>query len=213
MKTPVLNYSKLLRTSPQSRKWHIFILIHFIFLSIIYSQENEKTNKISVGFNYGQASQNMPPFDNPKYLYDNEFYKIQVNYLLSKKKKFSYELDFESGIFYSDFQYLNTQKTPVELSFQEYVVNVGGRIRYEIVNNFSSYIIGFTGPMYSEQLTNRLKDGFAFSNVVGLGFSYRITNVSFDMRSTIRHNSNANLSIPNSGHNSTGIEAGFMIHL
>ncbi len=194
-------------------KFYLILLLHIFLIKISYCQEKEKINRFSMGMNYGLASQNLAPFNNPKYIYNNEFYKLQVNYLLSKKKNLSYELDFESGIFYSNFQYLNTNKTAEELSFQEYVVNIGARIRLQIIENFSSYIIGCSGPMYSEQLTNRLKDGFAFSNAIGVGLSYRITNVSIDLRSTIRHNSNANLSLPNSGHNTTGFEAGFMIHL
>ena len=42
--------------------------------------------------------------------------------------------------------------------------------------------------------TDRLNNGFAFSDILGVGFNYKINTLIFDIRATARHNSNANLS-------------------
>lgn len=60
-----------------------------------------------LGLNYGQSTQSKFPFNNSDYLHYNKYLKIQINYLLGKKKKFSFELNIEPGIYYSQHQLLN----------------------------------------------------------------------------------------------------------
>ena len=67
--------------------------------------------------------------------------------------------------------------------------------------------------MVSGDDTERLKKGFAFSDIFGLGISYKVNYITLDLRSTIRHNSNANLYMANNGHNSVGIESGILFKL
>jgi hypothetical protein len=67
--------------------------------------------------------------------------------------------------------------------------------------------------MISGEDTERLKKGFAFSDILGFGFSYKQKNILFDLRMSLRHNSNANFYQPNDGHNSVGIESGISFQL
>ncbi|MBZ9626631.1 acyloxyacyl hydrolase [Psychroflexus sp. CAK1W] len=98
-------------------------------------------------------------------------------------------------------------------SFQEYALHIGLVLRYEITESFSTYAVGSVGPMVSNLGTERLRKGFAFSNVLGFGLSYRQNRLLFDVRLSFRHNSNANLYLPNNGHNSVGIESGMSYQL
>lgn len=204
-------------------KPYLIFLISVAFAFKVYAQKDDGNKRLRLGLNYGQASQNRFPLDNPNYLYENQFFKIQIVYLLSKHKKFSYELNIEPSIYLSEHQLLNKffikpEDTPdyerqreiftQKRAFNEYALNIGFIVRYHIVNDFSTYLLGSVGPMISGEDTERLKKGFAFSDILGLGFSYQANKVVFDLRLTLRHNSNANLYEPNHGHNSIGLETG-----
>ena len=65
-----------------------------------------------------------------------------------------------------------------------------------------------TGPMISDKETERLAKGFAFSNVIALGISFKVQKFEFDIRPNFRHVSNAGLSSPNIGFNTKNIEFG-----
>ena len=67
--------------------------------------------------------------------------------------------------------------------------------------------------MISNEDTERLRRGFAFSDILGLGFSWKQKRILFDFRLTLRHNSNLNFASPNKGHNSFGIESGISFQL
>lgn len=203
-----------------------------IFLTILsfqsYSQNLENIKKpLYLGLNYGQASQNHFPYDNPNYSYSTEFLKVQINYQLVEKK-LTYRLLIEPSIYFSEHQLLNKYfikpQSPLDTenqiqdflrlkSFREYVLNVGLVLEYNILDSFSIYIMGSVGPMLSTIDTERLKKGFAFSDILGFGIFYKQNRFLFDLRFTIRHNSNANLFFPNNGHNSVGIESGFSFRI
>ena len=206
-------------------------LILFLSLALslnAYSQNDGPSKRLRLGLNYGQASQNKFPLDNPNYAYSNQYLKFQINFSSVKDKKLSYEFNIEPSLYLSEHQLLNenfiqpddnpdylNQRAlfTKERSFQEYVVNFGIILRYKITHEFSSYLLGSIGPMWATAETERLKKGFAFSDILGLGFSYQINKVVLDLRTTLRHNSNANLSKPNHGHNSVGIETGISFFL
>lgn len=206
-----------------------FVCIIFITKTSAQEAENKKQiNRIRLGLNYGQASQSNFPFNSPDYLYENKFLKIQINYFLKCRKKFSYEFNIEPSLYFSKHQLLNKyyiqpnwgsdyleqrEKYTQKREFKEYVINFGIITRYEIVNNISTYLLFSIGPMISEKDTERLNKGFMFSDIFGLGLSYKIKIVLIDVRLTLRHNSNANLYKPNHGHNSVGIESGILFQL
>jgi hypothetical protein len=93
-------------------------------------------------------------------------------------------------------------------SINEYVLNIGIIYRRNLNNNSSVFAVLNTGPMYIDTDTERLKKGFAFSDVFGLGYNYRIGNISLDAKCMFRHVSNANLQLPNFGLNAVGFEIG-----
>lgn len=205
------------------------ILLCLVISFTTYSQVVEKSNKtLLLGLNYGQSTQNKFPLNNRDYLYNNRYFKIQINYLIATKKKFKYELIIEPSIYNSKHQLLNKyfiqphrgfdyleqrEYFTKKRSFNEYALNIGIIIRYTIFNNFSTYLLGSLGPMISGEDTERLKKGFAFSDILGFGFSYKQKNILFDLRMSLRHNSNANFYQPNDGHNSVGIESGISFQL
>lgn len=210
-------------------KLYVFFCVSLLLTFRVHSQVIEKRHKILLlGLNYGQSSQNKFPFDSPDYLYDNQYFKIQINYILAQRKKLSYELIIEPGLYYSEHQLLNKyfiqphrgpdyleqrERFTKKRTFNEYALNLGIITRYSILNNFSTYLLGSVGPMISGQDTERLKKGFAFSDILGFGFSYKQKHILYDLRLTLRHNSSANLSQPNDGHNSVGIESGISFQL
>lgn len=209
----------------------VYISLHFICLHPLYAQKTNKKaleHKIRVGMNYGQASQARFPFDSPDYMYENKYFKAQINYLLKQKNKFRFEIHFEPSVYKSRHQLLNEyyvqpnsgpnylklrELYTQETIFYEYALNLGIMVRFVIFKPLSTYFIGSVGPMYGEEDTERLRKGLAFSDYCGIGISYQIGKIIIDMRSTLRHCSNAGLYEPNSGHNSTGVEAGISYEL
>ena len=203
-----------------------FIVWFYMALALKgYAQNMTEEKAWKLGLNYGQASQNRFPLDNRNYIYNNTYFKAQINYTFLKKHKLSYELHIEPSIYFSTHRLLNEDFiTPdnypdylrqrevftQERTFNEYVINLGLIVRYEVFQDFSTYAIGSVGPMISGAETERLKKGFAFSDIIGLGLSYQVRKVLLDLRTTLRHNSNANLFKPNFGHNSFGVEYGMV---
>ncbi|SNR17584.1 acyloxyacyl hydrolase [Tenacibaculum jejuense] len=202
------------------------IFLFFLFnltITTLFSQER----KIYLGLNYGRATQNSFPLNDPDYDYDNQYLKVQINYPLTLKENFNFELLIEPSVYFANHQLLNEQfvlpttenflelreKFTKRRAFEEYALNIGILIRYNIFSKFSSYLLGSVGPMISNEDTERLKRGFAFSDILGLGFSWKQKRILFDFRLTLRHNSNLNFASPNKGHNSFGIESGISFQL
>ncbi|WP_299833513.1 acyloxyacyl hydrolase [uncultured Tenacibaculum sp.] len=200
-----------------------FICSLFLSLQFVNAQER----KIYLGLNYGRATQNSFPLNDPDYSYDNQYLKVQINYPLTFKENFNFELLIEPSVYFANHQLLNEQfvlpttenylelreKFTKRRAFEEYALNIGILVRYNIFSNFSSYLLGSVGPMISNEDTERLRRGFAFSDILGLGFSWKQKRILFDFRLTLRHNSNLNFASPNKGHNSFGIESGISFQL
>ncbi|WP_075340447.1 acyloxyacyl hydrolase [Tenacibaculum agarivorans] len=207
------------------KRYLFYFCLCFLNYNSLYAQEAK--NRYSLGLNYGQASQNLFPLNDSDYLYNNQFLKLQVNYKLTQKQNFNFELLLEPSVYFVNYQLLNEQFIRSETDnylalrrlytqrrkFLEYALNIGILLRYNITNNFSSYLLASVGPMVSGADTERLKKGFAFSDVVGLGFALQQNRITFDFRITLRHNSNLDFAFPNSGHNSSGIESGISFQL
>ena len=67
--------------------------------------------------------------------------------------------------------------------------------------------------MWTSQETERLAAGFAFSDNIGLGVKVKYKqNFWISSALILRHESNANLKFPNSGHNSVGLRLGMMFN-
>ena len=199
----------------------ILLFIFFIGISVVFGQE--KASKFSVGASYGFGSE----LKNTDYTYTNRYVKGQVYYSLKKTKNFEFQVLLEPEINFATHQLLNFYfVTPDEPNFEErrarftklkdireYVLHVGFLLRKPLTERFSIYILGSVGPMFTDTETERLSKGFAFSDVFGLGISYKTKYVTFDFRPNLRHNSNAGLQNSNAGFNSLNYDFGVVFPL
>jgi hypothetical protein len=209
-------------------QYKIYLLTVFIFLSVsqLYSQRD--SSLIRLGVSFGAGKQPFFPFSSPDYTYEVAGYKILFNYRVKKSGRFSYELQIEPGIYSARHKLLNEyfiqpdrgsdyleqrELFKMERKISEYVINIGFQVRYSLNDNLSCFALGSIGPMISDTETERLAKGFAFSDIFALGIAYRAGNLMFEIRPGLRHNSNANLQHPNSGHNSSNIDIGISFSL
>lgn len=199
----------------------ILLFIFFIGISVVFGQE--KTSKFSVGASYGFGNE----LKNTDYTYTNRYVKGQVYYSLKTTKNFEFQVLLEPEINFATHQLLNFYfVTPDEPNFEErrarftklkdireYVLHVGFLVRKPLTERFSIYILGSVGPMFTDTETERLSKGFAFSDVLGLGISYKTKHVTFDFRPNLRHNSNAGLQNSNAGFNTLNYDFGVVFPL
>ena len=202
------------------------LLSCFVF-SVGLAQETDKSKTPwQIGLNYGQTYQTKELIADQDYYYSNYYFKGQLEKPL-KLKKLKLALLLEPSIYIGEYQLLNKwyikpsepnylEKRALQTtlrSYNEYVVNVGLKLALPIIKPLDIYILASVGPMITSIETDRLNNGFAFSDILGVGFNYKINTLIFDIRATARHNSNANLSSPNGGVNSLGLETGLKIVL
>lgn len=206
-------------------KRSLFLVVCLLMFSHLPAQETKK--KISLGLDFALGTQKAFPYNNPHYLHNTTGFKLMINYPL-KSGKFGYELLIEPSLYLVEHQLLNkdfiqpsdgpdylqlrelyTQKR----SYKEYTLNIGFLTRYSFNKSLSTFILVSIGPLYSSIATERLAKGFAFSDIIDLGLTYRIGKISLDLRPGIRHVSNADTQTPNSGHNSSTISLGISYSL
>ncbi len=173
----------------------------------------------------GAASQQSFPGTSDGYVYESTQYKVQYNRQLWNWGKWDAHVLIEPGFYRVDHKLINfffitpddpnfeerRERFQMPRTFNEYALNAGLRVSRSLFEEFDIYGLLSSGPMYSEQSTERLKGGFAFSNILAAGFQYEFAQSwRLDARAIIRHTSNAGLRRPNSGHNSFGGEAGLI---
>lgn len=199
----------------------ILLLFFFIGISSVFGQE--KISKFAVGAIYGFGNE----LKNTDYTYTNRYLKGQLYYSLKKTKHFEFQILVEPEINFATHQLLNFYFiTPDEPDFEEkrarftklkdireYVFHVGFLVRKPISKQFSIYVLGSVGPLITDTETERLSKGFAFSDVFGLGISYKTKFVTFDFRPNLRHNSNAGLQSSNAGFNTLNYDFGIVFPL
>lgn len=198
----------------------LYILV--FFFAIKMSAQDVKS-KFAVGFNYGFGSE----FNNKDYTFTNHFYKLQLYYKLKETKHFQYEILIQPEVnfgthqllnFYfvkpEDPDYLEKRERYTQLKdVHEYVLNIGFLVRKPIGKKCSFYILGSIGPMITDTDTERMSDGFAFADVLAVGFSLNVNKFQFDLRPSVRHVSNAGLDSANAGYNTKNIEVGISYSL
>jgi hypothetical protein len=208
--------------------YRFFLIILVTILSTLNSSAQNEKRSIRLGVDIGTGKQQFFPFNSPDYSYSTKGYKVIINIPLKSKKKISYELQLEPGIYSAKHQLLNEYyvqpeagadyldqrvKFTKEITITEYVLNAGMVVRYSFNESFSCFVLGSIGPMISGTETERLAKGFAFSDIFSFGAGYKVKNVLFEIRPGIRHVSNANTQKPNSGHNSSNIDFGISFTL
>ena len=204
-------------------KLKYLLIINLLISVFAHSQDYiPKFKWLRSGLVFGHASQNTFIKQESDYRYESKIVKLSNHFNWSRKRKHSWEILVEPSYYQSKHQMINywfishTVVNAGELrakfmqpkSINEYVLNVG--IVYRRYLNFNSSLFATlnSGPMYIDTDTERLKKGFAFSDVLSVGYNYRIKKLSFDAKFMFRHASNANLQMPNFGLNSSGFEIG-----
>ena len=178
---------------------------------VCYGQSNESIN-IGVIYGYGTTDSNLLAIDN--YHYSFESVKVVLSKALISRTRWSFEATVEPGFYrvlFEDWEIKAANNAPVIMN--EYALAVGMISRFKFSKSISSYLLGSTGPMYNDHQTARLRNGLSFSNSLCLGISVKVNAVTFDLRSGVRHVSNASLYKPNRGYNSTITEVGLKIAL
>lgn len=196
----------------------ISFLLFFTGMGTTYGQEYP--SKYALGASYGLGT----ALSNKDYSYTNRYLKAQVYYTLTENRNFEFQILLEPEINFATHQLLNLYFiTPDEANFEEkraqytklkdireYVLHVGFIVRKPITEQFNIYILGSVGPLITDTETERLSKGFAFSDVLGLGISYKMKNVVLDFRPNLRHNSNAGLHASNAGFNTLNYDFGIV---
>ncbi|MFB9079586.1 acyloxyacyl hydrolase [Flavobacterium procerum] len=185
--------------------------------------QKEAYSRYSVGFSYGFGSE----FNNRNYTFTNDFYKLQLCYELKETKRFEYAILFQPEINFGKHQLLNLYFVkPDDSDFEEkrekylklkdvreYVLNIGFLIRKPVSGQFSAYLLASIGPMVTDTETERMSKGFAFADVLAVGFTIDCNRFRFDIRPSLRHVSNAGLGSNNAGYNTKNIEFGILCRL
>jgi hypothetical protein len=188
----------------------------FLVAGALFAQEDKHPMAIGVHYGFGDE------ISNSDYTYTNRFLKGQLYYVLRATTRFRFEVLVQPEVNFATHQLLNLYfVTPDEENFEEkrerytklkdireYVLNIGLLVRKPITKTFSIYVLGSVGPMFTDTETERLSKGFAFSDVLALGFSLKTGNVTLDFRPNVRHTSNAGLQNSNAGFNTINIELG-----
>ena len=199
-----------------------FTLLIFIFSITTFYGQNTK-RETSIGFHYGFGNE----IKNSNYTYTNHYYKAQLCYLVKETNHFKYELVLQPELNFATHQLLNLYfVTPEESNYiekrekftklkdiKEYALGIGFCVRKPISKIASVYVLASIGPMITDTETERLSKGFAFSDVLALGFSLKVDKVLFDVRPSLRHVSNAQLQSSNAGFNTSNIEFGLSVSL
>jgi Lipid A 3-O-deacylase (PagL) len=207
----------------------IIILFLLLFSGVILAQEKNKSMKwLRTGIIYGYASQNQFFTQDPDYRYENNSIKWSNHFSFSKNDNHAWEILIEPSFYSSKHEsfnpwqeYFTSIDNPEEMRMKlmpykemnEYALNLGIIYRWFLKENASFYTYLNVGPMYIDTETERLKKGFAFSDILALGYNHKINDFSLDIKTYFRHASNANFQWPNYGLNSFGFEVGLYYEL
>jgi hypothetical protein len=209
-------------------KYKLYLLFIIGFLTGSQSYSQAEVRSLRLGISYGVGKQQIFPYNNSDYSYNVHGYKGLINYPLRKSGKFTFELQVEPGIYIARHQLLNKffiqpdrganylelrDLFAQEKTITEYALNIGIQVRYNLGERISFFILGSTGPMYTDTETERLAKGFAFSDIFAFGIAYKVGKITFELRPGLRHVSNLNTQYPNSGHNSSNIDFGISVAL
>ncbi len=204
-------------------KHQLFIFLCLMFQFSFAQGSDKKFKWLRTGFIYGYASQNQFIMQDSDYRYENNSFKWSNHFNLITKNKHAWELLIEPTYYRSKHEsfnewqdYFTSVDNPEEMraalmpfkTINEYALNLGVIYRYFISPQASLYAYLNVGPMYIDTETERLKKGFAFSDILAVGYQYKISHIAIDFKTYFRHASNANFQWPNYGLNSIGFELG-----
>jgi hypothetical protein len=198
-----------------------FTLIFLLFFSTVHAQEEK--HSISFGLYYGFGKD----IKNKNYTYDNQYFKLQFCNLIKESKDIKYEFLIQTQVNFVQHQLLNQDYVSVDVpnylekreeyaklkNIKDYRLNFGLIVSKSLTESLSVFVLASVGPMITDTETERLSKGFAFSNVLSLGFSLKINRLVFEFRPNFNHLSNAGLQKINNGFNSLNLEFGLNVPL
>lgn len=182
------------------------------------------------GIHFGYGTQQTAPFNSLEYTFEQVHMLGQFELKSIGYKKFNLQFLAEGGYYCARHQLINKWFTTTEFfkdfpdDFQQnmlekkYVHQVIFHAAVEITRFITpkTQLFGYAaiGPMWTSKQTERLAKGFAFSDNIGLGLKFKlIKNMWLSSLVFLRHESNANLQFPNSGHNTLGVRMGVVFNL
>ena len=200
--------------------------IIFTFQIVVGQKESIPSNW---GIHVGYATQQAFPFKNKDYTLTQN--NILVCLRLQQFQLGSFKVDVlsELGYYFSKHQLRNKwftttsnfddfpenfqEKMMVEKNIHQLATHLGITLNWFLSSKIAVFGYGSVGPMWTSQETERLAAGFAFSDNIGLGMKLKYKkNFWISSVLILRHESNANLKFPNSGHNSVGLRLGVMFN-
>jgi hypothetical protein len=180
----------------------LFALIVILTFNGVYAQEMKRN--LVVGIYYGLGDN----LGNKNYSYTSHYCKVQLSTLLKQSRNFKYqliiqlEIDFieykcTNGDYYAKEYMQSKLEKPSKYGSVEYIkdysLNVGFIISTPISERFSIFLLGSVGPMITDTESDRLSEGFAFSNIISLGIAYKVCNMIVEVRPNFSHLSNGGL--------------------
>lgn len=207
----------------------IYFLIFFstIFLTTTAQEPKPPTYW---GIHFGYGTQQTAPF----HLLDYDFEQGHVLGQLGLKnivlKKLHITLLAEGGYYYAQHQLINKWFTTTEFfsdfpddfqqsmlqkkSIHQLVFHAAIELSHLITPKTQLFGYAAIGPMWTSQQTERLAKGIAFSDNIGVGLKFKLyQNMWLSNLVVLRHESNADLQFPNSGHNTLGVRIGVVFNL
>ena len=188
--------------------------IGFQFILIVccwgmtYGQTSQDMN-FGVAYGYGTSDGRLLGSDDYYYQYNS--FKFLLNKRLAGKSSWRLEGILEPSFFQVKFReiFAVDRDTEVINIINEYALVLGLISRWYLSNSIT-FFCGSTGPLYNDFDSSRMKKGIGFSNGLFIGFTYEVKGIRIDLRSGIRHVSNAGLNEPNLGYNSSITEIGVL---
>lgn len=196
-----------------------------LILLLMFSAANAQVVKheISLGLYYGFGKE----IKNRNYSYSSHYFKMQLCRIIGKPKKLKYELLLQPQVDFVEHQLLNLDYISPDVpnymqkreeygklkNIRDYSLHFGLIVSRPISERLSVFALASVAPMITDTETERLSKGFAFSNVLSLGFSVKIYDAVFEFRPNFNHLSNAGLQKLNDGFNSFNLEFGLKVVL
>ena len=206
----------------------------FLLILIVLPLQNTWSQNTSVprqwGLYAGYGTQQTKPFHSLDYDYEHLFIIGEWTLKRYSHKKIRVHINAESGYFLAQHQLINKwftttedfknfpadfqQKMTQKKSIHQIVFHLAGEVSFVISPR--THLFGYVaiGPMWASKQTERLAKGLAFSDNVGIGIKTKLSNTTWiSSRVVLRHESNANLKFPNSGHNTIGFSLGVLFNV
>ena len=206
-------------------KLFAILIIHLLFVNL-YGQGNEKNG---MGFLAGLGTQQKAPFDSRDYELNTHYFQFLFQKNLFSNERYNINFYLSPSYFIGNHRLLNEyfivpekygsgykefrEKMMLSKDLHEFSLQFGVEAHVKIYKKNSLFGFASVGPMHVDKETERLAQGFAFSDVLGIGLHVQLnSSLAIETRYSLRHESNANLKEPNSGHNTVNISLGILYY-